>query len=101
MGIDERFKKLSDYIEGLGGSTQANHYGVFEQRYHVRDQELGDLKLRDQFMHQLEPFKSHHDNYIETIKALPSETALMGTQWLQSIVDTVTADGDCLIVPSQ
>jgi UDP-N-acetylglucosamine/UDP-N-acetylgalactosamine diphosphorylase len=101
MGIDERFKKLSDYIEGLGGSTQANHYGVFEQRYHVRDQELGDLKLRDQFMHQLEPFKSHLDNYIETIKALPSATALMGTQWLQSVVDTVTADGDCLIVPSQ
>ena len=93
MGLDERFKRLGAYIEGLGGSTHANDYGVFEQRYHLRDQELGDLKLRDQFMHQLEPFTSHHDNYIETIKTLPSETSLIGTQWLQSVVDIVTADG--------
>jgi bifunctional UDP-N-acetylglucosamine pyrophosphorylase / glucosamine-1-phosphate N-acetyltransferase len=100
MGINERFKKLSDYIERLGESTQANHYNDFEQRYRERNRELGDLNLRDQFMRQLEPFKSQQDNYIETIKTLSSETVLVGTQWLQSVVDTVTADGDGIIVSS-
>jgi hypothetical protein len=100
MGIDERFKKLSDYIEKLGESTQANHYNDFEQRYRKRNRELGDLNLRDQFMRQLEPFKAQQDHYIETIKALPSETTSMGTQWLQSVVDTVTADSDGIIVSS-
>jgi hypothetical protein len=44
-------------------------------------------------MHQLEPFKSQHDNYVETIKALPYETAQIGTLWLQGIVDNVVSDG--------
>ena len=100
MGINERFKKLSDYIERLGESTQASHYNDFEQRYRERNQELGDLNLRDQFMRQLEPFKSQQGNYIETIKTLSSETVLVGTQWLQSVVDTVMADGDGIIVSS-
>jgi len=93
MGIDERFKKLSDYIERLGRSSHASDYNGFEQRYRDRYQELGDLTLRDQFIRQLESFQTEHDNYIETIKALSSEKAQMGTHWLQSIVDTVTADG--------
>ena len=100
MGINERFKKLSDYIERLGESTQASHYNDFEQQYRERNRELGDLNLRDQFMRQLEPFKLQQDNYIETIKSLSSETVFVGTQWLQSVVDTVTADGDGIIVSS-
>ena len=93
LGMDERFKRLRAYINGLGGSTLADQYSVFEQQYHERDQDLGDLKLRDQFMHQLEPFKSQHDNYVETIKALPYETAQIGTLWLQGVVDKVVSDG--------
>jgi UDP-N-acetylglucosamine/UDP-N-acetylgalactosamine diphosphorylase len=92
LGLDERFKRLRAYINGIGGSTLADQYRVFEQQYHERDQELGDLKLRDQFMHQLEPFKSQHDNYVETIKALPYETAQIGTLWLQGIVDEVSTE---------
>ena len=93
LGLDERFKRLRAYINGLGGSTLADQYRVFEQQYHKRDQDLGDLKLRDQFMHQLEPFKSQHDDYIETIKALPYETAQIGILWLQGVVDKVVSDG--------
>ena len=92
LGLDERFKRLRDYINGLGGSTLADQYHVFEQQYQGRNQDLGDLKLRDQFMHQLELFKSQHDIYIETIKALSSETAQIGTLWLQSIVDEVSIE---------
>jgi UDP-N-acetylglucosamine/UDP-N-acetylgalactosamine diphosphorylase len=92
LGLDERFKRLRAYINGLGGSTLEDQYRVFEQQYHERDQELGDLKLRDQFMHQLEPFKSQQGNYVETIKALPYETAQIGTLWLQGIVDEVSTE---------
>jgi len=92
LGLDERFKRLRAYINGLGGSTLADPYRVFEQQYHERDQDLGDLKLRDQFMHQLEPLKLQHDIYVETIKALPYETAQIGTLWLQSIVDEVSIE---------
>ncbi|MBC2736692.1 MAG: hypothetical protein HF981_20190 [Desulfobacteraceae bacterium] len=93
LGLDERFKRLRAYINGLDGSTLADQYRFFEQQYHKRDQDLGDLKLRDQFMHQLEPFKSQHDIYVETIMALPYETAQIGTLWLQSVVDKVVSDG--------
>ena len=93
LGLDERFKRLRAYINGLGGSTLVDQYRVFEQQYHKRDQDLGDLNLRDRFMHQLEPLKSQHDNYVETIKALPHETTQIGTLWLQGIVDKVVSDG--------
>ena len=90
LGLDERFKRLRAYKNGLGGSTLADPYLIFEQQYHKRDQDLGDLKLRDQFMHQLEPLQLQHDIYVETIKALPYETAQIGTRWLQSVVDEIS-----------
>ncbi len=93
LGMDERFKRLRAYINGIGELTLADQYSVFEQQYHKRDQDLGDIELRDQFMHQLELFKSQHDNYVETIKALPYETTQIGTLWLQGVVDRVVSDG--------
>jgi bifunctional UDP-N-acetylglucosamine pyrophosphorylase / glucosamine-1-phosphate N-acetyltransferase len=99
-GLDERFRRLSAYVEGLGGSALAVQYQHFEQRCQEHGPELGDLKLRDQFLNRLITEKSPQGNYIETIKALPFETTRIGTQWLQGVVDKVVSDGDGMIIKS-
>jgi len=100
LGLDERFKRLRAYIDGLGGSTLSDQYSAFEKQYQKRDQEVGDLKLRDLFLNHLTTEKSPQGNYIETIKALPFETTRIGTYWLQGIVDKLVSDGHETIIKS-
>ena len=94
LGIDERFKRLQDYIEKLGDPGQVEILGHLVKRFGDRNRDLGDLKSRDQFMNQLSKIISGQKNYIETIKLLPGELQTIGTQWLQSIVDEVIANDD-------
>jgi UDP-N-acetylglucosamine/UDP-N-acetylgalactosamine diphosphorylase len=91
LGIDERLKRLREYIEKLGDPTHVDLYRDFERQLRDRRRDFGDLKRRDQLLSHLTKKQSPSTKYIETITALPQEITLIGTQWLQSIVDEVSA----------
>jgi len=87
LGLDERFKRLADYVEQLGDSTHQVQYDAFEGRLSDRERDRGDLEQRDALLKALSEQKNADDvGYIEAIKGLDAETQALGTQWLQSVV---------------
>jgi UDP-N-acetylglucosamine/UDP-N-acetylgalactosamine diphosphorylase len=98
--IGERFKRLKDYFEKLENKSLVEEYDNFEDVSHGSHRERGDLRARDTFLKEVTLHQPSQACYLDTIPILPSRTRLTGTQWLQSIVDTVVADGDSLVNPS-
>ena len=101
FGLKERFNRLRNYIEKLENQFCAVRYGHFEAMLRESNRTLGDLKTRDAFIQEVTTHQSSQASYIETIPTLPSATRGIGTQWLQSIVDTVVAEGGGLMNPSE
>jgi len=91
-GLDERFKRLREYVEKLGNSDQVQQLNQFENGLQDRRLDRGDLALRDAFLDQLTQRKDALSGYIETIKSLNDATRAKGTEWLQSIVQEGAED---------
>ena len=100
IGLRERFKRLREYIQKLEKQNYVEHYERFQGRIREPNRELGDLETRDALLQDMTMHRSLQSSYIDTIPTLPSHTRLTGTQWLQSIVDTVVAEGGGLMNPS-
>ena len=101
IGLEERFKRLREYIRKFEKQKNyVGHYERFQESVRKPGREFGDLKTRDAFLQEVTRHRSSQTSYIDTLPTLPSHTRLTGTQWLQSIVDTVVAEGGGLIKPS-
>jgi bifunctional UDP-N-acetylglucosamine pyrophosphorylase / glucosamine-1-phosphate N-acetyltransferase len=101
IGLKERFKRLCEYVRKFDKKKNyGEHYERFQERVRKPGRELGDLKTRDAFLEDVTRHRASQAGYIDTLPTLPFQTRLTGTQWLQSIVDTVVAAGDGLMNPS-
>ena len=54
------------------------------------------IEKRDKFLTEFEIYRKEKD-YIKTIKSLPIEITLQGTDWLQSIIDDICAKTDAVL----
>lgn len=100
LGLDERFKRLREYVEKTGNADHMQLLEEFESKLRDRNRDRGDLAQRDAFLELLtekqDPSRTRSGTcrddgieYIETIKGLSAETQALGTRWLKSIVDGV------------
>ena len=105
QAIEERIKRLSLYCDAL---KFADEYRNKKPTWRKQQQELceqwpetevqmrsnrdyqGDIKFRDEFLRLFEKeIQSDDKNYINTIQGLDKKIKGIGTQWLQSIVDSI------------
>jgi UDP-N-acetylglucosamine/UDP-N-acetylgalactosamine diphosphorylase len=110
-GLDERIRRLGELILKMPlreTDTEAEADPYLEQRQALRKAWprladhleacracSGDPNIRDRFIHVVEKSIQETDNdYITLIKTLKPDEAQTGTQWLQGIVDEVTAGAD-------
>jgi UDP-N-acetylglucosamine/UDP-N-acetylgalactosamine diphosphorylase len=94
QGLNERVHRLRLFIEGLNMVKLARAWEAVEVAWSDRAKERGHGALRDTFLDQLASLRrTGHGAYLETIQALPQDTAAIGTQWLTSIVDEIVTSG--------
>ena len=97
IGVAERFQRLHDYCALFKETSRIASGDEFDNKLRESVQDLGDLSLRDRFLSRVSD--DRQGIYIDSIQSLPNETRELGTQWLQSIVDKVVADGAGLKAP--
>jgi UDP-N-acetylglucosamine/UDP-N-acetylgalactosamine diphosphorylase len=98
-GIAERLnqlEKLRKKIEALGDRRNANQAAFSERwpdkaaRFHEWKKDNGKAERMDGFLNAVEKSATRSElNYIAAIRGLTREQVSAGTQWLQSIVDTL------------
>ena len=93
QGLNERVLRLGRYIERLDRSKISQAWETIQTEWMDRAKGRGRTDHRDTFLSQLEPIGATDQSYIETIKALHPQTAAMGSQWLDSIVDDIVDSG--------
>ena len=94
--INERLKRLRFYLEHQAKPELMQAWAAFESIGLSVAGEKGNNDLRDVFLNHLEAVRTPERPYLETIQALPPDTAAMGTRWLESIVNTVVESGSQL-----
>ena len=96
LAFEERTRRLKEFAEKLPEKRDrvlADRWPAVEEAILFRRQDPGDHRLRESFQENVTSVIGRTGkDYIEAIKALPTEATGQGTAWLQGIVDdTVTA----------
>jgi UDP-N-acetylglucosamine/UDP-N-acetylgalactosamine diphosphorylase len=91
LGLDERLRRLHDYVAKLGDSEHRQSIDRFIERLSDRDRDRGDFDQRDAFLKHLLVTRGVQGGYIDTIKGLEAKYRSIGTQWLQTIVESVAS----------
>jgi len=97
LAIDERIKRLGDYCLKLPADLKSkselpNRWPEIQDYLEGRQDFAGDTALRDDFLEHLNlAIKNSNKNYITAITGLAPEDTQPGTNWLQGIVDELTA----------
>ena len=99
-GVQERFKRLRDYLEKLEDPACVERYDRLAGTFRETGNDLGNLEKRDVFIQAVTNHKSSCASYIETIPVIPAAARLTGTHWLQTIVDSFVSAGAGLLNPS-
>ncbi|MCP4353354.1 MAG: hypothetical protein GY795_48515 [Desulfobacterales bacterium] len=91
MGINERIKRLKDLCGRI--NTMAGKWPEMEESVKTGRTEQGDTVLRDAFLEKIHnSIRNIGKDYITVIKELHTEEAVQGTQWLQGIIDRISAN---------
>ncbi len=93
QGLIDRVNRLRLFIESLNMVKVSKVWEVIEVAWSDLAEERGRRALGDRFLNQLKPLCEPCLSYLETIQALPHETAASGAQWLGSIVDEIVTSG--------
>jgi len=107
MAIKERVKRLGELClkmpdPDIGKETSErlmrqknelrDRWSEMEEAFKTNKNKKGDLSIRDLFLETINRgIKKSGRDYITVIKGLSVENATQGTQWLQGIVDDITA----------
>ena len=79
------------------GKKNMDCFGRFQETLGRPNRALGDLQTRDLFIKEMMAHQMSQASYIDTIPTLSSQTRILGTQWLQGIVDAIVSAGDGLM----
>jgi len=102
LGIKERIKRLEDFIlkssdfilasEKLRKQSQvlAQQWPGIKNLFHSFQESDGEDQLKNNFIKTIQvSLNKHENNYLKTITNLTPEEKIIGTRWLQGILDQI------------
>ncbi len=110
-GIDERIKQLEqlkDKVEASGAASSKSHasfcrhWDQIKTSFQKWQTYEGDSAFRDRFLAGLEiALQQNEPQYVPVIQSLDAELANEGSQWLQDIVEHLTAAVFSILSPEK
>jgi bifunctional UDP-N-acetylglucosamine pyrophosphorylase / glucosamine-1-phosphate N-acetyltransferase len=101
--IKERINRLETVCQITPESSYrkpelSKHWLALKDSFQVHQEKEGDRELRDKFLESVtRSISANGKDYIAAIQGLAAQDSDKGIEWLQGIVDGVTADADSIL----